>query len=164
MAFTITDNITAKRVIRSLNFIEKLDQTFDDPRKVGAIELIDIFGRDGLRRFSTGYTIMKRQGIIPTYRDEELDDLAERVIQRQLINQIGDLWCRPLIDRYYAYLLELNVRWERSRRGKQRKVFVFKTVTAYIRAAKTLLLWLPEELHDIRGLDQETFMLNCIEI
>lgn len=155
MSFTVADHVTAKRVEHALGFIQKLDERFPDPRQIGLIELVDVIGRDGFRRYRNAFTILTEQRIIPTYTKEEIDDVAECVRHQGYIEEIGDLWCRPVIDRYYAYLLDIHARFEKFRRGKQKKRFVMNTLTSYLNAAKQFLLWLPDEVHDIRSVTQE---------
>lgn len=153
----VSKHMEAVRVIRSLEFIRLLDENFSDPHRITAFDLIELFGRDGLRRFDTAHTVLTQQGIIPSYPAQELDDLAERVTQTRLIEKIGDCWSRPIMDRYYAYLLDIHARFQRSRRMRASKPrFVMRTITIYVRAVQSLLLWLPDKTHDIRGLDQDT--------
>lgn len=151
----VKDNVTAKRAERCLDFIGILDRRYEKPQEMIASELIDIFSRDGIRRYRSAYSILSQHGVIPLFSQHELDDCAERVKQQSLINEVGDLWSRPVIDRYHAYLMEIYTRHLRWRRGKKQK-FIGATITMYIRAAKQLLLWLPNSTHDIRGLDQTT--------
>ncbi len=155
MSFTVTSQVNAKRVEHALEFIQKLDKRFPDPLQIGLIDLIDTVGREGISRYLIAYTILTQQRIIPAYTKDEIDDFAERARHKRYLDDIGDLWCRPVMDRFYAYLLDISVRYEKARRGKQKKRFVMHTLTTYVNAAKQFFLWLPDEVHDIRAVTQE---------
>jgi len=130
-----TPNYAAMKVERYFLFFAKLDVLFDSQESVDAHELLDHFGADGLRRFSTPYDYLAKAGIITPLTRDEISAGAESRSHAKLVSKAEGLWYQKDIEAFYKHLQVMAKRYaDRGWEGENAR-FKPRTVTSALRAA-----------------------------
>jgi len=130
-----TPNYAAMKVERYFLFFAKIDSMFDSLESVDAYTLLDNFGPDGLRRFTTPYDYLAKAGIIKPLTRDEISANAESRSHANLISRADGLWYEKDIVAFYNHLQVISKRYaDRGWKGENAR-FKPRTVSSALRAA-----------------------------
>lgn len=128
-------NFTSNKVERYFPFFAKLDSMFESKESISAKILLDVFGSEGLRRFTVPYDFLAKTGVIEALDRSEIEAAAEYRKHRNIVSKTEGRWFENDVKALHVHLQDLAAKYaDRGWKGKKAR-FRPRTITSALRAA-----------------------------